>query len=90
MTARIRGSAWQAIRKHVAMRGGYRCALCNLDVSQSWDYRCDHIRPLREGGTNDPANLRCVCVGCHNKLTTRQHHRRAGLPRIGRDGLPVE
>ena len=38
----------------------------------------DHIRPRREGGTNDPENLRSLCAQCHQFLN--KHER---LPDLG-------
>jgi hypothetical protein len=32
----------------------------------------DHIKPLREGGTNEVGNLRILCARCHRRLNADQ------------------
>lgn len=34
-----------------------------------------HIRPLREGGTNDEENLMALCNACHSRLHARRGDR---------------
>ena len=33
----------------------------------------DHIKPLREGGTNRPDNLQTLCKSCHSKKTANEN-----------------
>lgn len=44
-------------------------------VRSFWD--ADHIQPVCEGGLNDMANLRTLCVPCHRAETKRLSARRA-------------
>lgn len=39
--------------------------------------QCDHIVPLRDGGTNTRANLQMLCTTCHTAKTTADRRRRA-------------
>ena len=48
-------------RKAIYKRDGYRCALC--DSPQG--LQVHHIIRRASGGTNDPANLICLCWRCH-------------------------
>jgi 5-methylcytosine-specific restriction protein A len=37
----------------------------------------DHIVPLVQGGSDDDANIRCLCAPCHRARTAEQFgHRR--------------
>lgn len=40
---------------------GYRAEMC--DLFEWWEV--DHITPVRNGGTDDPTNLRLLCHACH-------------------------
>ena len=82
------GWAWGRIRDLVFTRDGWRCTVCGLTVTRA-TARCDHAKPIDEGGTDERANLRTVCYKCHDSLTRAQRFRKQGMPRIGRDGLPT-
>jgi 5-methylcytosine-specific restriction endonuclease McrA len=44
-------------------------------------YEVDHILPRELGGTNELANLRTLCVGCHADVTRKQAADRAARRR---------
>lgn len=49
------------IRKKVYRRDGWRCALCDsVDGLQ-----CHHVIHRSMGGSDNPANLICLCWRCH-------------------------
>ena len=73
-----------ALRKAVRTRWQSGCSLCGRS---SKVMHIDHIRPLSQGGTDTPSNLRLVCRACHNRLTRRLNG--TGKREIGRDGLPL-
>ena len=55
---------WQAVRRAVFERDGYRCVECG----RSGRLECDHVRPLqREPGQDpyDPNGLQTLCRACH-------------------------
>jgi hypothetical protein len=66
-------------KKRVAGRQRYTCAASVDDYTcpmngQPFDesgYEIDHIKELREGGTNDLSNLQALCVSCHRVKTSR-------------------
>jgi len=66
-------------KKRVAGRQRYTCAASVEDYAcpmngQPFDesgYEIDHIKELREGGTNDLSNLQALCVSCHRVKTSR-------------------
>lgn len=45
-----------------------RCEYCGCDL-QPGGWQCDHVVPLRQGGSHDINNLRVACVACHKKKT---------------------
>jgi len=52
------------IREEVLTRDGYRCRICG--ASSDEDYlEIDHLRPVSQGGTNAPSNLRTLCRRCN-------------------------
>ncbi|MEM8626967.1 MAG: HNH endonuclease signature motif containing protein [Pseudomonadota bacterium] len=61
----------QATRVKVFQRDGGLCQVCGvkIDVSTRWDV--DHELSLENGGSNDPENLRLICVPCHKAKTAQ-------------------
>lgn len=49
-------------------------------VHLAWEV--DHIKPCADGGTDDPANLRLLCVPCHREVTASWRRARADGPQI--------
>lgn len=47
----------------------------------------DHIVPLSRGGTDEDANVRCLCQSCHEVRTREQFGWRQRVT-IGADGWP--
>ena len=65
---------WEAMRRYVKSRDQLTCQRCQTKdpaipesrTSRRYDpWDVDHIVPLTEGGTDDPANLRLLCIPCH-------------------------
>lgn len=53
------------------VRDGFvgRCEYCGTPVRPG-EFQCDHVVPLRDGGTNELRNLRIACrQRCHNAKT---------------------
>ena len=48
-------------------RDSYRC----LDCGRAGKLEVHHVQHLKDGGTNDPENLRTLCTDCH-KLAHQQ------------------
>lgn len=53
---------WQQIRLAVIERDLGRCTFCGGRGNT-----VDHIRELRDGGTDALSNLRLTCAACHNR-----------------------
>lgn len=51
-------------RFEVFKRDGFRCVYCGVRPDDS-ELRVDHVMPVIEGGTNDPANLATACHDCN-------------------------
>ncbi|MBI2764838.1 MAG: HNH endonuclease [Chloroflexi bacterium] len=43
-------------------RDGHRCVACGVTGVR---FEVDHVVPLAAGGSNEPANLRTLCIPCH-------------------------
>ena len=66
-------------KKRVAGRQRYTCAASIPEYTcpmrgEPFDesgYEIDHIRELRDGGTNEESNLQALCIMCHRVKTSR-------------------
>ncbi len=54
-------AAWRKLRLAIISRDGPDCVLCGRPGNS-----VDHIIPRNQGGTNDPSNLRVLCVRCNS------------------------
>ena len=53
------------LRRRVRERAGDRCEYCGVSQDgQEATFHVDHIRPRRDAGTSDLANLALACVSC--------------------------
>lgn len=61
-------------RSRLLHRDGYKCRICNEDFMLLYPGRyvfdLDHMRALRNNGTNDSSLLQCLCLRCHRVKTT--------------------
>lgn len=59
--------AW--LKRGVFYRDRGRCQECGTDLSRLFsngnNENCDHIIPLRQGGSNDPSNYQLMCEHCN-------------------------
>ena len=69
-TAAERGydRAWAALARAVRQEEPW-CRFCLEAGRHVPAEHVDHIRPRREGGTDDRANLRALCGPCHRRRT---------------------
>lgn len=58
-------AAYQATRRLVLEAAGYRCVIHGPRCTERAT-TVDHIRPIVDGGSDDPANLRAACVACNS------------------------
>lgn len=61
-------------RKHRFERAHGRCEACGIAL-QPGEWECDHLVPIKDGGTNDVANLRVLCRPCHRRKTREDKNR---------------
>ena len=62
---RLNGHRWEAVRRAVFERDGWRCVECG----RAGRLEVDHVQPLHKGG--DPwalDNLQSLCRRCHIEL----------------------
>jgi len=64
---------WQAARRAVLERDGWRCVLCGSFAGFANRLEVDHIQPLQFGGPPyDPQNLQTLCRECHKAKTIKE------------------
>lgn len=64
------------LRSQILERNGYTCQLCGagpgdpdpFDPAAKVRLHIDHLVPISQGGTNEPANLRVLCSACNQGL----------------------
>jgi 5-methylcytosine-specific restriction enzyme A len=61
------------------------CVMCHRAAEE-----VDHITPIRDGGTNDPDNLRALCKSCHSKVTARYRAGKKTLSGADLQGNPLD
>ena len=66
---RLPSARWQALRRVILERDGYRCRNCG----RAGRLEVDHIRTLWRGGSNEPDNLQALCAfPCHRDKTSAE------------------
>lgn len=65
MPARARRWIPRRVRFEVLKRDGFRCRYCGA-AAPGAVLVIDHVRPLHEGGTDDPGNLITSCESCNS------------------------
>jgi 5-methylcytosine-specific restriction protein A len=77
-------ASWRRIRERVIAAQ----PICATPGCGQRSVHVDHIRPLREGGTDEWSNLRGLCPGCHSRVTRAGN--KAPLRAVGckPDGTP--
>jgi hypothetical protein len=64
--------SWGGVSAYVYRRDNGTCQKCGEYGSE-----VDHILPVKDGGTDDPANLRLLCHTCHVAVGYEQRQARA-------------
>ncbi|MFF0144615.1 HNH endonuclease [Amycolatopsis sulphurea] len=65
----------QAVRRAINRAGRARCRGCG-HTFPAQATQVDHIRPLRDGGRDEPGNLQVLCIGCHQVKTEYENKQR--------------
>lgn len=64
---RLVGSVWEKIKMIVFKRDGYKCLRCGVNTK----LECDHIIPIKHGGSNEVENLQTLCCGCNRRKAAK-------------------
>ena len=64
---------WRELRAQILARDRYTCQTCGAPAEH-----VDHIRPLHNGGSDQPGNLAAACAECNLRKGSK------GAPRIAR------
>ena len=75
---RIRGAAWEALRREVMQRDKGLCQPCAREQRIAAASQVDHVTPQWEGGSDHPTNLQAICRTCHEAKTAQEARRRHG------------
>ena len=76
-SARTRGRSWQETRARILRDSPY-CAECARAGRHTLADEVDHVRPLFEGGSDEPGNLQALCRPCHASISAAEAARRRG------------
>lgn len=79
-SAEARGYDWQwrKLAASIAKRDRYLCQQCLAAGVATPYHSVDHKVPKFEGGTDDSANLWCLCKPCHDAKTSDEAKRARG------------
>lgn len=80
--ARLRpyDTAWEATRRFVLQRDGYRCHWCKGPANTG-----DHVVALIDGGSRlDPGNVVAACTPCNSRRGAEAAQRRRSLGELSR------
>jgi 5-methylcytosine-specific restriction endonuclease McrA len=92
--------SWGAVTAYVKHRDSHTCVRCGTtdppkpEGGRGWNSRTDpwdvdHIVPVADGGTDDPANLRLLCIPCHTAVGYEQRANRRDA-QTGQQALPLD
>ena len=70
------GYRWQKIRLIILERDNHTCQRCGRPARS-----VDHIKPKDCGGTDDPTNLRALCIKCNSSLGAQYVNAKRGRRR---------
>lgn len=87
MANRLRGRQAVEQRRRRLLRTAWLCERCRAKGKLTPATVVDHIIPLARGGSDDDANTRNLCAGCHRDVTAEQFGHRQRV-RIGLSGWP--
>lgn len=84
---------WSTLRLQTLQRDKYRCCRCGRAAlgkrANGLSPVVDHVVPRSKGGSDTLANLRTLCLPCHNTRTLSPKQQDMGVV-VGLDGLPVD
>lgn len=86
----LTGRPWRRLRDAIMERDGHMCQCDKCKGSKLIAHEVDHIKPLSQGGGDDPDNLRAMHRDCHEEKSKREAN--GGYEpkqQIGPDGWPV-
>lgn len=66
------GWQWSKLRASILARDRGMCMPCRRAGRVKAATAVDHIRPIAEGGTDEPTNLEAICDRCHDFKTHRR------------------
>ena len=62
----------------------YKCAVCGITEKElRWQWQCDHIIPLNDGGLDEFENTQMLCTFCHNYKHIQRDFVKAVLKGVG-------
>lgn len=72
-----RSPPWLGLMRQLKRKRGNRCQDCGAKASKTVRIIGDHIHERKDGGADlDPANIRLLCLPCHNRKTAKAKAKR--------------
>lgn len=87
----LTGRPWRRLRDKIMRRDGFMCQCEKCKGEKLIAHEVDHIKPLSQGGTDEPDNLRAMHKDCHaekSKAEAQPTYKPRAV--IGLDGYPIE
>lgn len=86
----LTGRPWRRLRDKIMERDGFMCQCEQCKGVKLIAHEVDHIKPLSQGGNDEPENLRAINRDCHAEKSKREANG-GYMPRvvIGADGYPM-
>lgn len=72
----------KAVIDRLFLRQGGRCAISGRKIRPGDTTHADHVKPLKDGGTNREGNLQLVLADAHREKTVDENRARAKERRI--------
>jgi 5-methylcytosine-specific restriction endonuclease McrA len=77
-------AAWRKLRAAIIARD----PICRTPGCGQPSTHADHIKPRRQGGSDDPSNLRGLCSCCNARVTRQGNRKPLRAPGCNASGTP--
>lgn len=79
----------KGVRFETFKRDGFCCYYCGANPTTT-TLEVDHVKPIKEGGTNDPSNLVTACVDCNRGKSATPLSKKKLKPRAATEAIEAQ